>query len=631
MLKTLRALTLLIAVAAASILPVLGAGPAAAAVSVPAVAAPVAPAAPGVPAAAAPTAGPVAGDVNDFTFQSMHADYTIGRADDGTSTLRVVETFVALFPNSDQNHGMRRVVPDSYNGQPLQLKLVSVTDGDGRVRPAEVEHEDDAFTITSRADGFVHGAQTYVFTYTLRHVTWTFADTDADEFYWDVNGNDWSQPFGAVSATLHVPADLAGALTGRRSCMFGAYGDTTRCDITAQTAADGSTTITAGAAQLPPRATVTIAVGFTTGTFTPFDSSYLATPWGWLQGVAGLGALGVLVAGIGYRRRKLADAAGRPTIIAEYTPPPQIDALQSAVLLGQKSKAIPAEVLEQAVVGSIRILEGGRKLFGGYRLQAQLVDRSRADGDGRMLLNGLFSGDAHPGATFEFGRTDRRFSAAAVKTLAWADKNLVAIGLRRRPAGRGRGLLVLLAGAFMVAAVGFGVAALAADTGGGLAILVLFGSGAAFVVTAMLTVRKPLTSAGAEARDHLRGLREFIEWAEADRIRMLQSPGGAERVRIDATDPRQVLKLYEKLLPYAVVFGQEKRWADQLAVLYSAGYGTAATPYWYAGTHGFDASSFAAGIGSLSTAASSSSTTSGGSGGGGSAGGGGGGGGGGGV
>ena len=50
--------------------------------------------------------------------------------------------------------------------------------------------------------------------------------------------------------------------------------------------------------------------------------------------------------------------------------------------------------------------------------------------------------------------------------------------------------------------------------------------------------RKPLTAAGAETRDHLQGLKEFIEWAEADRIRMLQSPQGAERVRIDPNDPR---------------------------------------------------------------------------------------------
>ena len=155
----------------------------------------------------------------------------------------------------------------------------------------------------------------------------------------------------------------------------------------------------------------------------------------------------------------------------------------------------------------------------------------------------------------------------------------------------------------------------------------IVGSGlAVFLVIAMIS-RKPLTAAGAETRDHLKGLKEFIEWAEADRIRMLQSPMGAERVRIDPNDPAQMLKLYEVLLPYAVVFGQEKEWAEQLAVLY----GPENSPGWYSGSHGFSAGSFSAGIGSLSASSASSSSTSGGSGGGGSAGGGGGGGGGGGV
>ena len=45
--------------------------------------------------------------------------------------------------------------------------------------------------MTSRADDYVHGAQTYVFTYTLENVVRLFEDTGADEFYWNVNGTEW--------------------------------------------------------------------------------------------------------------------------------------------------------------------------------------------------------------------------------------------------------------------------------------------------------------------------------------------------------------------------------------------------------------------------------------------------------
>src|SRR5690606_8806960 len=91
------------------------------------------------------------------------------------------------------------------------------------------------------------------------------------------------------------------------------------------------------------------------------------------------------------------------------------------------------------------------------------------------------------------------------------------------------------------------------------------------IVVIALLARKPKSAKGAEIRDHLRGVREFIAWAEADRIRTLQSPSGAERRRIDPSDPRQMLHLYESLLPYAVVFGLEKQWGERLAGMYADG------------------------------------------------------------
>lgn len=568
--------------------------------------------------------------VDDFSFSSMTADYTLTRAADGTSRLRVVETIVAQFPDADQNHGIRRQIPDSYNGQPLRPELISVTDGDGAPRPSEVEDQGGVFSVVSRSDEFLRGAQTFVLTYTLENVTWVFGDSGL-EFYWDVNGVDWGQSFGRVTARLHLDASLAASLTGRMSCYQGVQDAKASCASISSTpdAAGGSagTVITAVADDVQPHQTLTIAVGFADGTFATFDSGYLASPFGWGQLGAGLLAVGAGALGLRARRRELADEPGRPTIIAEYDPPRIVDALESAVLLGQSSKAIPAEVLEQAVRGSIRILESDGRGWGKPKLIAELVDRSKADGDGRMLLDGLFPGGA-PGAQYQFGKQDTRFSKVAQKILAAAETELTARGLRRAVPLGARWLPILLAVAGAGLALGLGFVAIAAYVQPILPWAVIGISVAIAVVVIGVCSRKPLTALGAETRDHLRGLEEFIRWAEADRIRMLQSPAGAERVAVDVNDPRQKLDLYEKLLPYAVVFGQEKQWSAELAVLYTAVGATG--PYWYYGSGAFDASSFSAGIGSLSSAAMSSSS-SGGSGGGGSAGGGGGGGGGGGV
>lgn len=568
---------------------------------------------------------PVSTNLDDFRFASLDVDYTLGRAEDGTSTLEVVERFVAVFPQYDQNRGMRRLIPDTYLGVPLEPEFVSITDGEGNPRPAEVVHEDGDFSMTSRADDYVHGEQTYVFTYTLRNVVRSFADTGVDEFYWNVNGLEWPQSFGRVTATVRVDDALAEALTGASACYRGYQGASEPCSITVGAEVPNGAAVFAETSELLPFQTMTIAVAFERGTFTPFDPSYFASPWGWLQAVAGIGVLAGLVWAFVVRSRRLRDAPGRPTIIAEFTPPKQIDALESAVLLGKSAKAIPAEVLEQAVVGSIRIVEGERKWFGGARLNAQLVDPSRADGDGRMLLDGLFPGLV-VGDEYEFGQSDRRLSSAAQKILKAAASELDRRGLRRKVPAWHRALPIIATGLAAGLVFLFGTAALDAAVNAWIPIVVIVLAVIAVLIVIGAVSHKPLTALGAEVRDHLAGLKVFIEWAEADRIRMLQTPQGAERVSIDTTDRRQMLKLYEVLLPYAVVFGQEEEWAKQLAVLYGEG----AAPGWYSGSSGFNAAAFSAGISTLSTSTSASST-SGGSSGGGSAGGGGGGGGGGGV
>ncbi|MDX2376541.1 DUF2207 domain-containing protein [Microbacterium sp. LRZ72] len=562
------------------------------------------------------------GDPDDFSFESLEVDYTLTRAEDGTSRMRVVETFVAEFPDSDQNRGMRRAIPESYLGIPLFAEFESVTDEDGDPRPLEVEEGDDALVATSRADEYLHGAQTFVFTYELQNVTRYFEDTGVDEFYWDVNGTEWEQPFGSVQARLHLEGALADALTGDAACYVGEQGSTQECTVVIDDSATGAV-VRAGADDVGAGETVTMAVAFEEGTFTPFDTSPWRSPFWWLQLASFAGALAAVIAAAVVRARRLGDAPGRPTVIAEYAPPRGIDALESAVLMGQSSRGIPAEVLEQAIAGSIRVVEGPRK-WGKTTFDLQLIDRSRADENGRELLDGMFAGGR---TEYRLGRSDSRLSRTASGILKDAAAQLRRDGLRRRVPGHVRALPIVVAVAAAVGVFAFGITAMSAGVDPLGPLLLIVAAGIMVFVVAALVSRTPLTPEGAEARDHLRGVKMFIEWAEADRIRMLQSPAGAERRAVSVDDSRQMLRLYERLLPYAVVFGQETEWAKRLAFYYED-----SAPGWYFGHGAFNAAAFSASVASLSTvSASSTASSTGGSAGGGSAGGGGGGGGGGGV
>jgi len=70
----------------------------------------------------------------------------------------------------------------------------------------------------------------------------------------------------------------------------------------------------------------------------------------------------------------------------------------------------------------------------------------------------------------------------------------------------------------------------------------------------------PLTDKGLDLRRYLAGLKVYIELAEKDRIKALQSPKGAEKTgaHIKGGLDKKVIHLYESVLPYAVLFGQEK-------------------------------------------------------------------------
>ncbi len=120
---------------------------------------------------------------------------------------------------------------------------------------------------------------------------------------------------------------------------------------------------------------------------------------------------------------------------------------------------------------------------------------------------------------------------------------------------------------------------------------------------ALLRYRDRITDAGAPARDHLRGLREYLQLAEADRLRVLQSPEGAERRPIDPDDPRQVLHLYERLLPWAIVWGVEKEWSEALDTRVRE---SGDDLHWYRGGGGFSSAALLSTMGTLRTASARS-------------------------
>jgi uncharacterized membrane protein YgcG len=618
---------------------------------------------PGVAANAAPAHSspgvevPVAGwsdptsrtDQNSLTFNSFDAGYTLGLTDDQRSTLAVTETIVADFPTYDANHGILRVVPIVYDDHPTRVDVKSVTDENGSSINFETEVDDENMTIKiGDGDVYVHGVHTYVISYTAENVTRHFENTGDDEFYWDVNGLQWDNDFPEVSVDVTLADGLADQLQST-DCYAGPDGSSDPCDAIT-TNDDGS--VSASQTDVGAYQGLTIALGFPTGTFAPANFSifdYLP-----ISAIVGFLAIAAaFVTSLVLRFTQLRDAPGTGIIVAQYEPPAGVDPFLAANIVKQPKRGMAAAIVDLAVKKKLRIIERpSTGFFGGETFGVQELDSTGVDAAEQGVMNALFT--PFGGSFFSLrspglitlGRGVQP-EATTTGDVKWLQKNdqilgrqVVAMtkdaaaraqstGLRRKGGGRAAVIIGLLTALSFVAFLWGGTTgqtetAIAVGVVGG-NIVIWVGIGLIGIVAG----RKPLTKEGSLLKENLLGLKEFIRVAEADRLQMLQSVSGAERVT--TTDGQAILKIYEKLLPYAVLFGLEKEWAGTLGKYYDQN-----PPDWYDGGNisTFNAIAFSSAIGSMSSSVSSSysgsssSSSSGGSGGGGSSGGGGGGGGG---
>lgn len=582
---------------------------------------------PGAAAIAAVQASP-----DDFTFSSMSVDYHLGRDGGGNATLRTVETLEAVFPDFDQNHGIERAIPLKYGEAELWLSIVSVTDGDGSpINYSRNDDDDFAVLRIGDADSFVHGAQTYRIEYTQRNVVRSFADTASDEFYWDTNGTGWAQPFGRVTATVHLEDGIGADLTGNLACYQGYEGSTDRCDI--ERSGDA---ITASATDLGPYQNVTIAIGFDPEAFV--DPPLLRDHWAFailpwvLLGLTGAAFLLVLALRLFVWR----DDPGRGIIIPEYTRPKDAYPMLAAELLGRQQTALPAQIVGFAVDRVLAIREYPDRSKDSRYVLELLAGWPTVRDEERTSLKTLF-GELSVGRRQSLNPADRKLGDRLAVHRGAVVKEVGSRGWRARPVTSIPRILRWSTFAVAVGAITLWFIAvnLEADTTG--VWLAAFLCTAGWVIVAALaTPPAIMTAEGAAVRDNLYGIRDYLKLAEADRIRMLQAPGTAER--IDVTDESAIIKLYERLLPYAMIFGIEKEWIGELGRHYAR----TEAPDWYSGAEVTRLGAFSTTVGSTSFAttptpssssgsswsSSGGSSFSGGSSGGGSSGGGGGGGGG---
>lgn len=505
----------------------------------------------------APAGAATAQNLDDFDIASFDAQWSLTRDADGHAQLHVVETIVAVFPDVDQNRGFYRDIPEYRHGVQLHTVVESVVDEFGQPVPYTTEYYQDFYSVGLGDDTYVHGRQTYVITYDQVDVVEAFADTGVDEFYWDVNGTGWAQPFGRTSMTLTVDPTLVPALTGASDCTT-----FDECDepLTSTTRDDGSVVFTAAEDDLVPNESLTVSIAFTPGTFEPgevvippagddgYEPDY-APPTFWDTAapfvLGGAGVLVSLVAGATQVNDRSGRTAASDIIVPQYTPPEGLNVMVAAYISGRPERAFAAQIVSLAVRGNVRLLDHPADSTAPF--EVELLHTDGLDDLETKLLQAIFGGDLTTGRRIPLGSTNTTLGTKLTSVYQAVDKKLKSDGYQgtARPTVLWTVLCVLSIGVAVVA--GLDVLRRFAGDGGEpeFSFFALF---VAIFTASQVWARRStvatLSARGKERNDYLLGMRDYMQLAEEDRIRYLQSPEGAERVDVD--DRTALVKLYER-------------------------------------------------------------------------------------
>ena len=558
-----------------------------------------------------------AANVNNFKITDYKIDYKLSRDSEQHSRLYTTETITVKFPNFDQNHGLERVIPTSYDDHPTKLRLESITNSQGDKLPYSANSDNDNSVIRiGDPDRYVHGLQTYKISYSQQYVTKYFSNTNSDEFYWDTVGTNWQVPIDNLSVNLEIDNQLADALNGSFACYFGVEGSQETCQLD-----KSGTNFTVTKQNLTPGQNITLAIGFKPGTFAQYQvpiSTILFVIWAIVQAILIVITFGLIIwLAIRFYRQYNRVSELKP-IAPEYLTPKNTSVIISASLLGGQY-SFTALLLDLAVRRYIQIHEVKPKtLLKSAEFEIEIIkpiDDLLAEE--QEILTDIFPGEVKPGARLNLKTLQLnskvskklRDNPEKLKQLTRQEYQLRTKNVQQSAWYKRFGYITLALSVVLLSPV------------------LLFASMTAFILSATLW---PLTDKGLGLMRYLMGLKMYIKLAEADRIKTLQSPEGVEKVG-STSDPAKLIKLYEKLLPYAVLFGVEKQWNKELGHYYE---NLQQQPDWYSGSSSgavYSAAAFSSAMSSFKTSASytaAGSSSSGGSSGGGSSGGGGGGGGG---
>ena len=501
-------------------------------------------------------------------------------------SLTIKETIVYTTGGAS-HHGIYRDIPLSAIELPAvknqSIRVLSVTDGDGsRIKfTTEVIRFGEAkiFRIKIGDPNVTFsGDKTYVVTYIFKHAL--SRKESSVYLYWNMTGNTWQFPIEKVSINISKDADGPSYSISSMSCTFGYFGSTDSCNSKLH---QDSSIISAEFDQVfNPRDGVTVLIPLTYN-LSPFpnDQQIFFEVYGALI-VFLLAVIMTLTACRIIWKKYGKDPDDERAVMAEYEPPAGVTPFEASYLLDEKitPKSIGATLLYEAQRGVIQIkgyendrfLGSFQKLLFKKLLFKLILVRESDNEASKELLKAVFRiTDGLPAfGTILFGSKEEKdvegrpvielknvqlqktdFSQISnavendLKTKKYFEK-IVGVNRDNLPVISPTGLflffifpLILMAAVYFLQADNSMQHYLVAYT---IILWICLG------ITYKSLTKKTLL--GVDIKYKLLGLKLYIDVAEEERIAFHNAP---------AKTPN----LYLTLLPWAVLFGLEKKWSKE--------------------------------------------------------------------
>jgi uncharacterized membrane protein YgcG len=571
--------------------------------------------------------------VSDWYIKDFQSEIIVNK----DSSLIITEMITADCGNLPDKHGIFRILPTQIkitDGSIIYnpVELISITDFfDNPIKYTAIRSAID-HTITWKIGDpniTVTGENYYKIRYTVKNAI-RFNNLGFDELYWNLNGNFWDIQTDNFQAMIFFSQEISEE-NSAVEYYTGALGSKEKnlADY------EWSKNILHfwSTQTIPTRQGITVSVTLPKNIFTPYRLTFsdkYGDYLGWLNIWYLLPVL-VFVFCFVFWKKYGRDPHLHKTIIPEFEIPEKLTPMEMGMLMSNgrlNGKFISATIINLAVKGFISIeeIEKNKFLFIDKDFKIKRINYGKEEGLDSVelkVLDSIFSIGTIMGAVELFKKIVNRNKTVIeedINSLAKSEvllsslkktfyKFLSEIGKLANDNLTTKGLITKKSLSFQATFMIIG--SFIVCLGAGFHFIPLVISGIIPIVFSFIMPKRTLK--GAELLWRIKGFKLYMETAEKYRQRFYEKEN-----------------IFEKLLPYAIVFGITKEWVKKMQDIYGEDYFQTHIPAWYIGASlaGFDADSFSSAMSSLSSSISSNVGSASGAGGAGGAGGGGGGGGG---